>query len=689
MSGSKRVFRPDDLGDWDYARELGDPGQYPFTRGLYETMYRGKLWTMRQFTGFGSVADTNARFKFNLAQAGEEALQRGEVGLSVAFDLPTLMGLDSDDTRCRGHVGYDGVAIDTLEDFERLFDGIPLDRVSVSMTINAPAVVLLAMYIALAKKRGIPLEKLRGTTQADILKEYIAQKEWIFPPEPSMRLVTDMVEHCARELPLWYSLSISGYHIREAGATAAEELAFTLADGIAYVHAGVKRGVPVDDFAPRLSFFWDIHNNFFEEIGKLRAARRMWARIMRDRFGAKDPRSWRLRAHSQTAGMTLTAQDPLQNIARVALQALAAVLGGTQSLHTNSFDEALCLPTEEAAKVALRTQQIIAYESRVPEVADPLGGSYYLECLTNTIEAGAQKLIDEIDAMGGMVAAIHQGFPQGVIRASAARYQKEVEEGKMTVAGVNRFAAPDSASKIPILEISQTVEEQQIARLREFRARRDDATPRIALERLRISAKSPSVNLMLPLIDAVESDATLGEICKTLGEVFGSWRERVAVGVVSSGSEGLHEICENFQFPKRVRILLAKAGLDGHDRGIHVLSRLFEAMGGEVIYAGLHVTVDEVARIAIQEDVDFVGLSVLIGSPRYFFSSIRERLLAAPTGRDMVIFGGGIINPRDYAYLKSCGIEGLFLPGASLAQIARFVAEKAQELETQRRSACI
>jgi methylmalonyl-CoA mutase N-terminal domain len=459
-----RVYTSDDLKDWSPDVELGVPGSFPYTRGIHHTMYRSRLWTMRQFAGFGTAEDTNRRFKF--------LLQHGQTGLSVAFDMPTLMGLDSDDPRAHGEVGYCGVAVSSLQDMERLFEDIPLDQVTTSMTINGPAAVLFAMYLAVAEKRGIPLERLGGTLQNDILKEYIAQKEWLFPPIPSLQLITDTIAYCAANVPKWHPVSISGYHIREAGSTAVQELAFTLYDGLTYVGETVKAGLPVDRFAPQLSFFFNVHNDFFEEIAKFRAARRLWAREMERRYHPQDPRSLQLRCHAQTAGCSLTAQQPLNNVVRTTLQALAAVLGGTQSLHTNSMDETLSLPTEDAVKLALRTQQIIAHESEVPNTVDPLGGSYYVESLTNRLEEAARDYFRRLDEMGGMVRAIERGYPQREILDASQRYQREVERKERIVVGINEFT--DEASRsIPILKIGPDVEQDQVARLSDLRKSRD------------------------------------------------------------------------------------------------------------------------------------------------------------------------------------------------------------------------
>jgi methylmalonyl-CoA mutase N-terminal domain/subunit len=509
------LYTPDNV-DVDYEADLGYPGVYPFTRGVYPSMYRGKLWTMRQFAGFGTAEETNARFRY--------LLDHGQTGLSTAFDMPTLMGHDSDHVRSLGEVGREGVAIDSLDDMETLFDGIPLDRVSTSMTINSPAAMLLAFYLCVGEEQGVPRERLRGTIQTDILKEYIAQKEFIFPPEPSMRLVVDMIEFCAQEMPLWHPVSISGYHIREAGSTAAQELAFTLADGFAYVEACTARGLDVDDFAPRLSFFFNAHLDFFEEIAKYRAARRIWAREMRERYGARNPRSWLMRFHTQTAGVSLTAQQPEVNIIRTALEALAAVLGGTQSLHTNSFDEALALPTEHAVRLALRTQQVIAHETGVVNTIDPLGGSYYVEDLTNRLETEAYDYFDRIRKLGGVVAAIKENFFQREIADASFRYQSEVEQKQRIVVGVNRYEVGQE-QPLEILKIDPALEQQQIARVQALRGRRDSAAVESVLARLKEDAAREDRNLMPPIIEASRAYVTMGEMCDALREVWGVWRE--------------------------------------------------------------------------------------------------------------------------------------------------------------------
>jgi methylmalonyl-CoA mutase, N-terminal domain len=509
------LYTPDTV-EVDHDRDLGFPGVYPYTRGVYPSMYRGRLWTMRQFAGFGTAEETNVRFRY--------LLEHGQTGLSTAFDMPSLMGYDSDHPKSLGEVGREGVAVDSLEDMEHLFAGIPLDEVSTSMTINAPAAILLAYYICVGEQQGVARDRLRGTIQTDILKEYIAQKEWIFPPEPSMRLCVDMIEFCAREVPLWHPVSISGYHIREAGSTAAQELAFTLADGFAYVEASVARGLDVDDFAPRLSFFFNAHIDFFEEIAKYRAARRIWARELRERYGAKSPRSWLMRFHAQTAGVSLTAQQPEVNIVRTAVEALAAVLGGCQSLHTNSFDEALALPTEHAVKIALRTQQVLAHETGVVNTIDPLGGSYFLEDLTNRLEAEAYDYFERIRQLGGVIPAIKENFFQREIAEASFRFQSEVEAGQRVIVGVNRYEEPEERP-IEILTIDQALEDKQVERVRSLRERRDAAAAEAALARLERDAAREDVNLMPAIIEAARAYVTMGEMCDALRRVWGTWRE--------------------------------------------------------------------------------------------------------------------------------------------------------------------
>jgi methylmalonyl-CoA mutase N-terminal domain/subunit len=507
----KACYGPGDSAAADGSR----PGEFPYTRGVHETMYRGKPWTMRMFAGFGTPEDTNRRFRF--------LLEHGQTGLSTAFDMPTLMGYDPDHPRALGEVGREGVSVATLDDMLRLLDGIPLDQVTTSMTINAPAIVLLALYVAVAERQGVGPDRLGGTLQNDMLKEFIAQKEWISPVRPSMRIIRDMLVWCTGNMPRWNTISISGYHIREAGATAVQELAFTLADGIGYVQLGIEAGLAVDDFAPRLSFFFDVHNDFFEEVAKFRAARRLWARIMRDRFGAQNPRSWLLRTHAQTAGVSLMAQQPLNNVVRTTLQALAAVLGGTQSLHTNSYDETYALPTEEAVTVALRTQQIIADESGVASVADPLGGSHYVEWLTAEMERAATAYIEKIDHMGGIVRAVEDGYPQREIANSAYNFQRAVDTGERVIVGVNRYVT-DRADHIPTLRIDHAPEQGQIARLQAVRARRDSARAKQTLDEVRGACQSDQ-NLFPPVLRAVQAEVTLGEICQVFREVFGEHQD--------------------------------------------------------------------------------------------------------------------------------------------------------------------
>jgi methylmalonyl-CoA mutase N-terminal domain/subunit len=511
------LYTPDDLGAFDYQRQLADPGEYPFTRGIHPTMYRGRLWTMRQFSGFGTAEDTNKRYKFLLA--------RGQTGLSVAFDFPTLMGYDSDHARSEGEVGKSGVAISSLADMETLFDGIPMEKVSTSMTINGPAAMLFCFYVAAAERQGADISKLQGTVQNDILKEYMAQHAWVFPVEPALKLIVDMFEWATEHTPQWNTISISGYHIREAGATAVQELAFTLANGFEYVEHGLARGLNVDDFAPRLSFFWDVHNDFFEEIAKMRAARRIWARHMRERYGATNPRSWVMRFHCQTAGVSLTAQQPMNNVVRVAYQGMAAALGGTQSLHTNSLDETLALPTEDAVKLALRTQQILAYETGIANVIDPLAGSYYVEALTDRMESEAEAVFDEIERMSGVVKGIENGWFQRHIHQSALRYQHEVEQKRRVVVGVNEFEDSDEA-ELEILTVSEAPAEFQRRRLSELKQRRDEAEVERCLAALHGAAEADD-NVIPAMLDCARAYCTLFEIRHALEEVYGAYREPV------------------------------------------------------------------------------------------------------------------------------------------------------------------
>jgi methylmalonyl-CoA mutase, N-terminal domain len=516
MSGIpvKPLYTPDDV-EGSYDEKLGYPGEYPYARGVYPNMYRGRLWTIRQFAGFGDAEETNKRFRY--------LIEHGQNGLSVAFDMPTLMGLDSDSPLSLGEVGTEGVAVDSLEDMERLFEGIPMGEITTSMTINAPAMVLLAMYVVAAEKQGVPPERLGGTNQNDILKEYIAQKEWLFPPEPSMRVFKDMLVYSTEHMPRWNTVSISGYHIREAGSTAAQELAFTLADGFAYVEAGVEAGLDVDDFAPRFSFFFNSHIDFFEEIAKFRAARRIWATVMKEKYGAGDERSLRMRFHTQTAGVSLTAQEPLNNVARTAFEALAAILGGTQSLHTNSLDEALALPTEEAVRIAVRTQQIAALETGVTNTIDPLGGSYFVEALTDEIERQAYDYFRQIDEMGGMIRAIEAGFPMREIAEASARYQRELEEKKRYMVNVNVYE-PQDEQEMEIHRVDPEISRRQLERLEDLKKGRDNALVERRLEELKEAARGGE-NTMYPIIGAVRAYATVGEICDAMKEVFGSYRE--------------------------------------------------------------------------------------------------------------------------------------------------------------------
>jgi methylmalonyl-CoA mutase, N-terminal domain len=511
----KRLYTPEDVKEHDFQRDMGFPGEYPFTRGVQPSMYRGRLWTMRMFAGLGSAKDTNRRFHV--------LVNAGQTGLSTAFDMPTLMGYDTESPRSRGECGKCGVAIDTIADMEDLFEGLPVDRITTSMTINPPAPVIWGMYIAMAEKRGIDRRRIGGTIQNDMLKEFIAQKTFMCPPVPSLRLITDTVEFGTNEVPRWNTISISGYHIREAGSTAVQELAFTLGDGIAYTQAAIERGLKVDDFAPRFSFFFNSHLDFFEEIAKFRAARRLWAKIMKDRFKARDPRSWWLRFHTQTAGCSLTAQQPYNNIVRTALQALAAVFGGTQSLHTNSLDEVLAIPTEEAATIALRTQQIIAEESGAANTIDPLGGAYFVEALTDLMEEEALSIIENIDGMGGMLSAIEKNFPQREIADAAYRYQRQIDEGEKTVVGVNKYATEEKLP-VEILEIDEALEKNQIEKTRRIKTERDNNKIRECLEKLGEACVSGK-NVMDPIIDAVNAYATLQEVCDVFREVFGEYRD--------------------------------------------------------------------------------------------------------------------------------------------------------------------
>lgn len=521
----KRIYEPNDIKDTDYVEDINWPGRHPFTRGVYSTMHRGRIWTMRLYSGFGTAEETNERWKY--------LIEQGQSGLSAAFDLPTQIGLDSDHPLAVGEVGKVGVAIDSLRDMERLFDDIKLDQVSTSMTINAPTPVLLGMYVALAQKQGVDPKELRGTVQNDILKEYVARNTFIFPPEPSMKLVGDVIEYCSENLPRWNSISISGYHFREAGSTATQELAFTIANGIEYVESALERGLDVDDFAPRLSFFFGAHSDLMEEIAKFRAARRLWAKIMKERFGAEDPNSCKLRFHVQTAGCTLTAQQPKNNIVRTAFEALAGVLGGAQSIHTNSYDEALALPSEEAVSTALRTQQILAHETGVTNTMDPLGGSYYIETLTNELEEDAREYIKKIEKIGGVPKAIEQGYIQQEIQDSAYEYQREIDEGERTIVGVNKFTEEEEEIDIELHKVDPEVAETQIQRLEKVKKERDTDKVESALEELRKTAEAGD-NVMNPIIKAVEQYATIGEICDVLRDVYGEYEESSAIAMAST-----------------------------------------------------------------------------------------------------------------------------------------------------------
>ena len=649
-----------------YREHIGDPGDFPYTRGIYPTMYRGRKPTIRQFAGHGLATDTNNRFKTILNLGGN--------GLSTAFDLPTLMGRDSDEPISEGQVGWDGAAVDTLADMEDLFDDIPIDDITVSMTINGPAAIVLAMYFAVARMRGIPLENLGGTTQNDILKEYIAQKEWLFPVDKGVKLVVDTMEFCAKYAPKWHPISISGYHIREAGANAVQELAYTIADGAWYVSKAIERGMEVTEFAPRLSFFFDVHNNFFEEIAKLRAARRLWARIMLERFGVTDVRSQWCRIHAQTAGVSLTRKEPLNNIVRVSLQCLSAMLGGAQSIHTNSYDEVFSTPTEKALRVALRTQQIVQEESEITNWVDPLGGSWLVENMTDRLERDTWKEIESIERLGGMEAAVEAYYPQRSIHANAINDQKSVESGTRKIVGVNIFQDSD-VEEGNIQELMEEIagrrgfEQRQIERLRVVKEKRSDEEVLRALNNLGQVASSGE-NVMPALIDAVSTYATVGEISKALQQVWGEYQER---DVISPGlsSKELQDVTQGKRFSKPVRILLAKGGLDGHTRGIWILADLLRSMGSEVIYAGLHCSMQEVAKAAVEEDVDAVGLSCHIGSPTVFCGRLKEEL--AKYGRDdILITGGGIILPDDKIMLEEqMGVGPLFPPDTSLHDIVR------------------
>ncbi len=654
------MYRPQDVPGLDYDRDLGDPGQFPYTRGIHETMYRGRVWTMRQFAGYGTAAQTNARFKY--------LLEHGGGGLSVAFDLPTLMGRDPDHPLSLGEVGKCGVAVSSLRDMETLFEGIPLDRVTTSMTINSPAAMLLAFYVLVGEKQGVGPQALAGTLQADILKEFIAQKEYIYPPRPSMRIIVDMIRWCTERMPKWNSISISGYHIREAGATAAQELAFTLRDGIEYVRWCVDAGMDVDSFAPRLSFFFNSHSDFFEEIAKFRAARRIWARTMREGFGAKNPRSWMLRFHTQTAGVSLTAQQPYNNVVRTALQALAGVLGGTQSLHTNSLDEALALPTEEAVTIALRTQQVIAHESGVANVADPLGGSWLVEKLTNDIEAEALEYFRKIDAMGGMVAAVERGFPQREIQESAFRFQRAVERKEKVIVGVNEHLMDEKPH--PILYIDETTGGRAggagAGAAREPGRRASPPGPRGA-EGRRPRHRQPDGADPRGRPRVRDGGRDVRRASRRLRRVRGA-ADLLKTGVMISPMSD--------SVVRRTRVVIAKPGLDGHDRGAKVIARALRDAGMEVIYTGLRQSPEQIVAAAAQEDADVIGLSILSGAHlpicRRVVELLRERAMGS-----VRVFVGGIIPSQDIPELKRLGVAEVFVPGTSTEEVIRAIAEGA------------
>ncbi len=668
MPKGKGFYRPREVRT-RYERDIGDPGEYPFTRGLYPEMYRARKPTIREFAGHGLAPDTNERFRM--------LLREGTAGLSTAFDLPTLMGRDSDDPISEGQVGWDGVAVDSLADVEELFGDIPIDDISVSMTINAPAAVVWAMYIAMARKRGIPLDRLSGTIQNDILKEYVAQKEWLFPEEQGVNLVVDTIEFAAGHMPKWHPVSISGYHIREAGSTAVQEVAYTLAAGAEYVRRTIERGLRVDDFAQHLSFFFDLHNNFLEEVAKLRAARRLWARMMKERFGATDPRSQWCRMHVQTAGATLSRNEPLNNLIRVALQAMAGMLGGAQSIHTNSYDEVLCTPTEDAVKLAIRTQQIIQDETGVSDFPDPLGGSYLIEKLTGEIEAEAEAEIDRIEHMGGMTAAAREGYPQRMIRAAASAYEDAVERGEIVAVGVNKYRTGEVDEPLSVsaeLETRRGYEKAQLKRLKKVKQTRDLRSVERALDVVRGAARSGD-NMMPSLIAAVETYATLGEVCRTLQEVWGEHKEREIFGAPPR-AVAMGDVVRKYRLTRPLRILIAKGGLDGHDRIIYTLAEFYRDLGAEVIYPGLHCSMREIAKRAMEEDVDVVGISTHIGSPVVFFERLAEHL--REVGKEATLIGGGVIRTRELEALESFGVKYFSPVGTPFEEIARFLYEEAR-----------
>jgi len=644
-----RLYTPEDIKNLDYMKDLGSPGEYPFTRGVYPTMYRGKLWTMRQFAGLGSPDETNKRFKY--------LLERGQMGLSVAFDLPTLMGCDSDDPLSAGEVGWCGVAIDTLQDMEALFKGIPLDKVTTSMTINAPAAAVFAMYLVVAQKQGINPKFLGGTIQNDILKEFIAQKEWIYPPEPHLKLITDTIIYSLKNTPSWHPISISGYHIREAGSTAVQELAFTLYNGLTYVEALAKAGLNIDEFAPRLSFFFNSHNDFFEEIAKFRAARRIWAREIKKRYKPKNPESCAMRFHTQTAGCSLVGEQPYNNIVRVAIQALAGVFGGSQSLHTDSMDETFATPTEKAATIALRTQQIIAHESGVTNTVDPLGGSYYVEALTNRMEEETHKYFEKLDSLGGMVKAIQKGFPQKEIHEAAYAYQKEIDKKERIVVGLNEFISKEE-HPIETLKIDPLVEERQIKNLNRLKKGRENRRIINSLDKLKEGAEKGD-NLMPFIIESVKLYATIGEISNALKDVYGSYEEPFWP------KKGKY-------VKKKKKLLISKVGQDGHDRGVKILVKFLKDNGFDIVYSGLRKAPEDIVEQAIQENVDALGISILSGAHKSWIPNIIN-LLNKKGRTDIKVIGGGIIPEEDIPELEAMGVKKVFHPGTPLEEILGYI----------------
>ena len=656
-----RVYTPVDIEGFDYERDLGMPGEFPYTRGVQPTMYRGRFWTMRMYAGFATAEESNKRYRY--------LIESGATGLSCAFDLPTQIGYDSDDVVAEGEVGKVGVAIDSLKDMEILFDGIDLGKVSTSMTINAPASVLLAMYIAVAEKQGVPSTELMGTIQNDILKEYAARGTYIFPPKPSMRLITNIFEYCSQNVPKWNTISISGYHIREAGSTAAQEIAFTIADGIAYVEAALKAGLDVDTFAGRLSFFWNAHNNVLEEVAKFRASRRLWATIMKERFGAKKPKSMMLRVHTQTAGSMLTAQQVDNNIVRVALQTAAAVMGGTQSLHTNSRDEALALPTEASVQVALRTQQIVAYESGLADVVDPLGGSYYVEALTDELIRRAWGHIQEIESLGGMAKAIDTGLPKMRIEEAAARRQARIDSGREAIVGINKYRL-DKEDPLDILDVDNTaVREAQIRRLEQLRANRDEDKVQSCLEAITNATESGEGNLLALALEAARARASLGEISFAVEKVCGRHKAviRSISGVYSSEYEDddvikeVRQMADDFEEleGRRPRIMIAKMGQDGHDRGAKVIATSFADMGFDVDIGPLFQTPEETAQDAVDNDVHIVGFSSLAAGHKTLLPQLVEELNKRGRG-DILVAIGGVIPAQDYEFLREHGAVAIF-----------------------------